>query len=175
MNNMSHFNPDTPHELPQLNYSNDLLTQQVLLSLVEARAALAELKGSTSELHNPFALISPPALIKEAMTSNAIENIHTTVQSVMQDAISPDELRSPENKEVLNYRTALTDGFMSGLPVASELILEVHKGILPNNGGRFRQQPNAIKNFGTGETIYTPPPCQPNTKLNEQSGYFSSW
>jgi Fic family protein len=75
----------------------------------------------------------------------------------MQDAISPDELRSPENKEVLNYRTALTDGFMSGLPVASELILEVHKGILPNNGGRFRQQPNAIKNFGTGETIYTPP------------------
>lgn len=154
---MSHFNPETPHELSILDYDKKLLTQSVLLALVEARSALAELKGSTSELHNPFALISPPALIKEAMTSNAIENIHTTVQSVMQDAIASEESRSVPNKEVLNYRKALMNGFFSKLPFTSRLVLEVHRNILPKNGGRFRQQPNAIKNFASGETIYTPP------------------
>ncbi len=80
---MINFDPHEPHNLPKLIFDRSILTTDLLLELVEARAALAELKGSNSELHNPFALISPPALTKEAMTSNAIENIHTTVESVM--------------------------------------------------------------------------------------------
>lgn len=154
---MPDFNPHEPYDLPNLEFNDDLLTRNVLLELVEARAAIAELKGSNSEVHNPYALISPPALIKEAMTSNAIENIHTTIDSVMQDAVSPAQMKREANKEVLNYRNALIKGFFSKLPVATRLFLQLHKDIIPEVGGRYRQQQNAIKNVATDETIYTPP------------------
>lgn len=154
---MPHFNPDSPYDLPKLPPSSNVLSVPVLMVLVDAAAALAELRGSTSELHNPYALTSPPALIKEALTSNAIENIHTTVESVMQDALNVEEARSSVNKEVLNYRKALWEGFHSKMPVMTRVIRKVHSIILPTNQGRFRQQQNGIKNFGTGEMIYTPP------------------
>lgn len=154
---MMQFDPNLPYSLPELPPTQDVLTQPVLLALVDAAAALAELRGSTSELHNPYALISPPALLKEALTSNAIENIHTTVESVMQDALNVEEARSTANKEVLKYREALLHGFRSNLPISTRVVAKVHETILPSNQGKFRKLPNGIKNFATGEMLYTPP------------------
>ena len=70
------YRAEQPFLLPFLPPALDYSSLQGLL--LQARTELAELKGSARALPNPMLLMSP-AIMREAVASSEIENIHTTV------------------------------------------------------------------------------------------------
>ena len=125
--------------------------------LLEARTAIAELKGLSMTLPNPLLLISP-AVIRESIASSQIENINTTIQEVLQSELLPFDERRPEDKEVLRYREAVLWAFgKKSWPISTRLILGIHNKLIINGGGAFRKIQNKIENSQTHEVLYTPP------------------
>lgn len=152
------FNPNKPNNLetlpPQISIKNEDFSD----ILMKARVELAELKGSASYMPNPL-LLTAPLLIRESVESSGIENINTTIANVLENQLLPeDEQRGPD-KEVLKYREALYWGakHINEFSISTRLILGIHKKLVVQNGGAFRQFQNEIKNTKTGEIIYTPP------------------
>jgi len=105
------FRPDRPYnELPPLPPKAEIETKPVLKACIEARAALAELKGVGDLIPNQSVLINSIPLL-EAQASSAIENIVTTTDRLFRFAGEGAERADPATKEVLRYRTALHEGF----------------------------------------------------------------
>src|SRR3982751_3160007 len=76
--------PDKPYnEIPLLPPKVDLETKAILKQCIEARAALAELKGAAELIPNPSILINTLPLL-EAQASSEIENIVTTTDKLFQ-------------------------------------------------------------------------------------------
>ena len=73
------FDKDQPYnDLPLLSNDRSLYySEKIYEKLIKARAALAELKGSTEKLPNPEMLINTISM-QEAKDSSTIENIFTT-------------------------------------------------------------------------------------------------
>lgn len=151
------FDPTKPFELPPLPPKTDLETIAILKALKDASREVAELKGYCSNVLNPMILMSM-AMRKESVESSKIENIHTTVESVLEAEIDPKtESKGPE-KEVLRYREAILWGMQSveKYSLSTRLILGIHKKLMPSSSG-YRKLQNAIANNDVGEKVYTPP------------------
>ncbi len=159
------FDPLKPHNLANLPPAFDYKTDAVWVALSNARAELAELKGYSSKLHNPMALLFL-IMLEEAVESNRIEDIHTTVESALKSQIEKESNKGGPEKERENYNEALSWGMkhQKQYSLSSRLILGIHKTLLKPSLG-YRQQPNAIKNTRTGEIIYTPPAVPAITSL----------
>ena len=75
---------DKPYnEIPLLPPTIDLETKAILKQCIQARAALAELKGAAELIPNPTILINTLPLL-EAQASSEIENIITTTDRLFQ-------------------------------------------------------------------------------------------
>lgn len=149
----------TTWDLIELPLSVDLETKKVLKALPAAHAALAELKGIALTIPNQNILINTLGL-QEAKDSSAIENIITTHDDLYKSELNLDSFKSLQAKEVQNYISALKKGFelitKTGL-LTNNIILQIQE-VLEDNKAGFRKLPGtALKNAGTGKTIYAPP------------------
>ncbi len=152
------FDPERPFDLLLLSPQIDFKSQKFTDPLLKARVALAELKGHSFAMPNPFLLI-PPAILRESLASSEIENIHTTIIDVLQNQLFPEKEQRETDKEVLRYRDAILWGFeqLRSIPVSTRLILGVHKKLITTSPGEYRKQQNAIVNNIANKRIYTPP------------------
>jgi len=137
----------------------------------KAQKAVSELKGSLSNMDNPDILLNS-LYLQESISSSAVENIHTTIESALEDETKPEKERSHANKEVLNYRDALLGGEKSleKYGLSSRTIKAIHKNLKVNRGvpGEFREQQNSLTNEladGSSQVIYTPPVHRDINKL----------
>ncbi|MDQ2773035.1 MAG: Fic family protein, partial [Bacteroidota bacterium] len=96
-----------------------------------------------------------------SVASSEIENIHTTVESVLQQALFPAAEQRSADKEVLRYSEAIRWGAaqLPQLPLASRIIVGIQQLLLGAAEARYRATPNQIVNSSTGQAIYTPPPA----------------
>ncbi|MBS3905325.1 MAG: Fic family protein [Simkania sp.] len=157
------YSKDLPYNdlapLPPLFQYDDI---DVLKAVNTTNIALSELKGASISLPNQDILLAP-LTVREAVASNGIENIYTTVSDVFQaEVLSQTEIRLPE-KETLFYREALLRGlkFLSenGKLTQEDIILIQSTLEREKTGIRKKQEGKItrIKNNITKEVIYTPP------------------
>ena len=97
------------------------------------------------------------------MHSSAVENIYTTIESLLEDEIKPEQERTVNNKKVIKYKEAITTGHksMQEFSLSSRTIKAIHKKLELSKGipGEFRQRQNHIAHKTSNKTtiIYTPP------------------
>ena len=149
---------DLPVLPPNINYDD----VDILKAVNSTNIALSELKGSAGFLPDQSLLLAPLTL-REAVASNGIENIHTTISDVLQaEVLSETEIRLPE-KETLYYREALLTGLRAirqNGRLTYEDFIQIQSIIEPEKKGIREKLENGvvrIKNKTTGEIIYTPP------------------
>lgn len=145
--------------LPKLPPQFDFETKQILRKVASARAALAEMKGTGAIVPNPAVLINTLTL-REAKDSSEIENIVTTQDELYIAFATQQKNINPQIKEVLNYRQAVWYGY--NLIKKREIltindITSIQQIIIGNNAGIRTQPGTQLKNWATGEVIYTPP------------------
>jgi cell filamentation protein, protein adenylyltransferase len=112
MSNQFRYDRNIPfNNLPLLPPPDEnIITIEVLKSLISANKALAELKGLARELLNQAMLVNSIAL-REAKASTEIENIFTTDDELYKSlTLNSSELKG-NAKEVLFYCQALWTGF----------------------------------------------------------------
>jgi Fic family protein len=156
--------PEPLNKIGDLQF--DVLNKKLTSLLIQARTNIALLDGYCVALPNPFLLLSP-AIIKESLASNEIENIQTTLIEALQNALYSESERDKPDKEVLRYREAMIWGFdeiKNGLPMVSRLITGIQKKLIPSDGN-FRSIQNAIWNPNTKEIIYMPPTAEEISEL----------
>lgn len=172
------FNPNYPFNLPLLPpdlKQEDLFEPELVQLTIKANRAIGELNGLCRAIPNPYPILMNIPILQEAMSSSAIEGIHTTVETLLEDQIKLDKEKDPASKEALRYKEALHKGFESlkdykSLP--TRVILNIHGQLIPN-GGHFKKQGNKIAK-GT-KTIYTPPaPTQINNLMSNWESYINS-
>lgn len=155
----SGFVADKPfNDLPRLPPRAEVETRAVLKAVVEARAALAELKQAGNLVPNPTILINTIPIL-EARASSEIENIVTTTDRLFQYAQEESQSTDPATKEALRYRTALNLGFQSlaSRPVTTRTAVDVCR-TLRGIDLDVRDVPGTVlRNAATGEAVYTPP------------------
>lgn len=147
------------YQLTLLPPKVDLETKAVLKKLIQAHAALAELKGVASTIPNENILINT-LVLQEAKDSSAIENIITTHDELFKLDLDLQFIKNIAAKEVQNYATALKTGFelIKQQPIINhKCILEIHQALEQNNAGYRRLSGTTLKNAQTGEVVYTPP------------------
>lgn len=157
------YNPSEPFAVPPLPPKVELETPAILKALVKAGRETGELKGYCATVPNPMLLMSL-AITKESVESSRIEDIVTTVESVLESQTLPESKIKPPDKEALKYREAMHWGInnLQQYSISTRLIQGIHKKLIPGSTG-YRKQQNAIKNQRTEEVIYTPPPA---TEIN---------
>ena len=147
------------NKLKKLPLEKDIETKIVLKKLSSAHRALAELKGIVSSIPNESILINTLGL-QEAKDSSAIENIITTYDDLYKAELKFGRFKSLDAKEVQNYIAALKKGFQlisKNNILSNNDVIEI-QSVLENNDAGFRKVPGTVlKNYSTGETIYTPP------------------
>jgi Fic family protein len=150
------FNPSEPFQLPPLPPAYQI-SPQVDRELTEARVALEGLKASLESFEDPGHLISIPAL-QESVSSSNIENIRTTVEGALEDVAKEERDQQSGNKEALNYRTAIFEGFkaMKSWAITERTMLEIHRNLKVKGAGKLRNQQNSIVDEYK-DPIYTPP------------------
>ena len=161
------YDPNKPFDLKKLPPPFSIKDCPDMMKLLElhnqALQAISQLDGAFNDLARPPMFLST-FYLNESISSNAVENIHTTIVSALADQTKPADERSKENKEVLNYREALLEGTkaLSKFGLSSRTIKLIHKKLKVDKGvpGEFRRVQNQIGNRrkdGTLEVIYTPP------------------
>jgi len=156
---MTPFTPKLPYsELPEQPPAADVESRAVLKACIDARAALAELRSAGALIPNQAVLINTIPLL-EAQASSEIENIVTTSDKLFRFSQLEDQAEDSATKEVLRYRSALYQGFISlkERPLNTNTAVRVCSQI-KNVEMEIRRAPGtALANAATGEIIYTPP------------------
>ncbi len=145
-------------KLPKLPPNTELETKAVLKQLSKTNRALAELKGYADTIPNKHILINA-VMINEAKDSSAIENIITTHDDLYK-AISDASGATSAAKEVVNYRTALWQGYelvKDREMITTNMIVEIQSIIEKNRAGIRKLPGTVLRNERTGETVYIPP------------------
>jgi Fic family protein len=105
------FDPEKPfNQLPLLPPKVDVETKTILKKAIDARSALAELKGLGLTIPNQ-AILLDSLILQEAKASSEIENIITTSDALFQAFSAKTGNIDPATKEVLLYRAALLKGY----------------------------------------------------------------
>jgi Fic family protein len=138
-------------------------SRSVLKKTAEAHRYLAELKGVAASMPNEAILINTLSL-QEAKDSSEVENIVTTHDELYKanlfEATAANSIVSPSTKEVQDYAFALQQGFQTvrhSKLIRLADILAVQEQLEHNNAGLRRLPGTDLKNFRTGEVVYTPP------------------
>lgn len=172
------FDPNHNFDLPLLppNLNQEELFEPELVKLVvQANRAIGELNGLCRAIPNPYPLLMNIPILQEAVSSSAIEGIHTTIETLLEAQIKLDKEKDPASKEALRYRGALHKGFKllkdyDSLP--TRIILNIHGQLMPS-GGCFKKQENRIAKGS--KIIYTPPsPVQINNLMSNWEKYINS-
>ena len=149
---------DLPPLPPDINYDE----VDILKAVNTANIALSELKGAATFMPNQEILLAP-LILREAVASNEIENIHTTVIDLLKaEVLSETEIRLPE-KETFYYRDALQVGLKAireNRKLTYEDIIQIQSIIEPETKGLRQPMPDKvvrIKNIATDTTVYTQP------------------
>ncbi|MFZ4072187.1 MAG: protein adenylyltransferase Fic [Caulobacterales bacterium] len=151
--------PLRPHNaLPPLPPAVDIESKAILKACINARTALAELKGAGDLIPNQAVLINTIPIL-EAQASSEIENIVTTTDRLFRLANDPKGQSDPATKEALRYRVALNSGFhaITQRPITTALAVELCRTIKGVDIDIRATPGTALRNDVTGETIYTPP------------------
>lgn len=139
-----------PHPLPP-RLDLNLCTNEV----DRASRAMAELKGMSYKVSNPYHLINPLQQ-REAIASSSIEGTYTTASELLLfDVGHATSAADADTREVHNYIEALRSGLNSleELPISSRLIRNVHaillRGVKRHRGieiipGEFKRDQNFI-------------------------------
>jgi len=154
------FDPALPYDdLPPLPPPADVETRAVLKQALSATRALAELKGAGGLIPDQAILINAIPL-QEAKLSSEIENIVTTQDELFRAALDETAVTDPQTKEVLQYRTALRQGYeaLKREKLSLDMIRQVC-GTLRGEPVDFRGEDDQvyIGNRATGRVTYTPP------------------
>ncbi len=113
-----------PEPLPE---GTPTLTVVTFNAVANARAAIAALDGSASQLPNPR-LLRRPTLRREAQSTSALEGTY----AALEDVLAADEDTEPASgslHEVLNYVRAAEHGFAwlgDGRPMTVGLLVDLH-------------------------------------------------
>jgi len=153
------FVPSKPYnQLPFLPPRATLETMKVMEQLIKSHRALAELKGCARTLPDQEILINS-VILQEAKDSSEIENIVTTHDELFKGLALPQNM-SPQVKEVINYRSALWEGFAfvrkKGF-LSVNGILTIQERLECNRSGVRKLPGTALQNDRTGKIIYMPP------------------
>lgn len=136
----------------------NLETVRILKQLAKSNRALAELKGYADTIPNKNILLNA-VMINEAKDSSEIENIITTHDELYK-ALSQSSGASLEAKEVVNYRSAIWEGYQLVLEkgmLTVNMIVSI-QGIVEGNQAGIRKLPGTVLiNSKTNEVVYTPP------------------
>ena len=133
--------------------------------LAEAKQQLGLLEGLGRNLPNPAILLRPLA-DREAIRSSRLEGTYATAKELLLFDLERKEPTSKtdrvnEQREVFNYRRALSHGIESELPLSTRLLKEMHQILLDRVRGKdrapgeFRKVQVAI---GTTSRFVPPPP-----------------
>ncbi len=147
------------NDLPLLPPSNEVWEKiEVYKVLAEARAALAELKGRSPVIPNPYMLINT-LVLQEARDSSSIENVFTTSDKLYRAFASSTISTDPQTKEVLRYRQALLKAWnkLKNIDFSVAILEDIYHEIKEKDDG-VRDSEVFIGNVF--ETIYTPPCCK---------------
>lgn len=154
------YNPTKPfNDLPSLPPKVDIETKAILKKVITASRALSELKGSITNLPNPYLFIDTINL-QEAQASSEIENIITTQDALFQASIADKKIESEATKEVIHYKNALwyAVGQIKEKPILNtNLFISIMQIIKENQSGIRTLSGTQLKNPKTNEIIYTPP------------------
>lgn len=150
-----------PHDLPPANPPFEL-NQEMIALYGEATFALGKLNEAKLRIPDARRFVRA-YIIKEALLSSAIENIHTTLLDVFTSVLE----NAKPNKStqlVLNYMHALEAALHmikdENLPIDSRVILKAHKILMSVEGGDYaspgfyRLQPVRVGN------LIPPPPLE---------------
>ncbi len=115
------------------------ISEENLLRLADAEAALGRLAGAGRLLPDPHVLVRP-YLRLEAVASTRIEGTQASLRELF-DAEAGDQPYGADIEEVVNYVQAMETGLarLQTLPVSGRLIREMHAVILAGVRGRDRQ------------------------------------
>ncbi len=100
------------NDLPLLPPKADIEIKAVLRKTITAGGALAELKGLGEKIPNQSILVNS-LILQEAKASSEIENIITTNDALFRAFTAGTAHIDPATKEVLRYREALWEGFIT--------------------------------------------------------------
>lgn len=156
---MTNFKKEIPfNDLPLLPPKVELETKKVLLKIILASRALAQLNGAMINLPNPRLFLDTIHL-QEAKASSEIENIITTNDELYKSVVAEKKFDNPATKEVLSYKEALWAGLerLESRPfITTNLCIEIVQRIKRNTAG-IRVTPGTTLANNQGEIIYTPP------------------
>lgn len=147
------------NDLPLLPPRVDIETKVVLKKAISAGKAIAELKGLGETIPNQAILVNS-LVLQEAKASSEIENVITTNDALFKAFTADTSNVDPATKEVLRYREALWEGYITlkDRPVlTTNLFVKVVQTIKKNESGIRCTPGTKISNKATGEIIYTPP------------------
>jgi Fic family protein len=154
-----------PHSLPPNNPPLELTSEKLLL-FGEVNFALGQLSEMGKKLPDPKRFIKA-YVIKEALLSSSIEEIHTTLVDVFTNPLY-DAKQSKETQLVLNYTQALEEALSmmrdEGLPLVMRVILKAHETLMSAGAGDsaapgyFRKQTVRVGNL-------IPPPASEIPRL----------
>lgn len=132
---------------------------QIIKDLNEANKSLFKLEKEINSIPNPRILLDFIS-IPESVESNAIENIHTTIDEAFQaEAINDPSKISKATKETLHYKEALLYGYTQIQKRGGITILDIKKmnSIIVWYDSDFYSSPWKKIETSTKEILYTPP------------------
>jgi Fic family protein len=125
-----------PDDMPQLS-------SPTILAVADARAALAALDSTATQLRDPT-LLRTPTLRREAQATSALEGTYAPIRQVLTADV--DEPATPDLLEILNYERMANYGFGwvgEGRPITTAFLQDLHGILMRNtalsdNSGRLR-------------------------------------
>lgn len=159
--------------LPLPPSSPDFIMSVTLTELYgKAMLELGQLNEIARNIPNIFRFIKA-YVIKEALLSSAIEDIHTTLLEVFTQPLS-DELHDKSTQLVINYTHALDAALhlmlKDNLPISTRLILQAHSNLMEGQGSYA--QPGSYRNQSVKVGNLVPPPAQSITQLMSELDEF---
>jgi Fic family protein len=151
------FSPNQPHNLKLLPPKVEFDATSILKALNSASREIGELKGYCTSIPDARVLMSV-AITKESVESSSIEEIHTTVESVLKSQVIPASEQKNPDRETLRYLEAINWAMQNidDFSLSTRLVLGIHERLMQNKVG-YRKLQNGIQNKKTGEITYTPP------------------
>ena len=148
----------TDYQIPELPLNIDVETKRILKKVSSARAALAELNGTTNLMPNPTILINSLTL-QEAKDSSAIENIITTHDELYKADIKIWSI-TLQTKEVQDYRQALLSWYdlvKNHNCIFINDIIKIQEKLEHNNIWIRKIEGTVLLNDKTNDIVYQPP------------------
>ncbi len=147
-----------------------------------AAASVARLDGAARRLPNPYLLVRP-ALVREAVSTSALEGTYAALEDVLQAEFLSSEDVSESTAEVRNYVVAAEHSLelIKTLPICLRLIREAHERLMAGARGdhaeigNFRKRQNWIgrrRRDPVTEALFVPPP---HTYLQEGLKDWERW